>query len=81
MILPQPCDEPKAEAEQIKAPLAAFRRANLELELNQDKILITASQVKAILRFCAPDQAATPTSGLPESRWGGGCGRSGKAGA
>ncbi len=32
---------PKAEAEQIKAELAAFLRETLKLELNQDKTLIT----------------------------------------
>ncbi len=35
---------PKAEAEEIKARLAAFLRETLGLELNQDKTLITHSR-------------------------------------
>ena len=38
---------PKAEAEQIKARLAAFLRDDLKLELNQDKTLITHARSRA----------------------------------
>jgi group II intron reverse transcriptase/maturase len=38
---------PKAEAEQIKARLAAFLRDDLKLELNQDKTLITHARTGA----------------------------------
>ncbi len=38
---------PKAEAEQIKAQLAAFLRETLKLELNQDKTLITHARTSA----------------------------------
>jgi len=38
---------PKAEAEQIKAQLAAFLRETLALELNQDKTLITHARARA----------------------------------
>jgi group II intron reverse transcriptase/maturase len=38
---------PKAEAEQIKATLAAFLRETLKLDLNQDKTLITHARTSA----------------------------------
>jgi hypothetical protein len=38
---------PKAEAEQIKARLAAFLRDDLKLELNEDKTLITHARTQA----------------------------------
>jgi group II intron reverse transcriptase/maturase len=38
---------PKAEAEQIKARLAAFLREDLKLELSQDKTLITHARTQA----------------------------------
>src|SRR2546429_5941103 len=38
---------PKAEAEQIKARLAAFLRETLALELNQSKTLITHARTRA----------------------------------
>jgi group II intron reverse transcriptase/maturase len=38
---------PKAEAEQIKARLAAFLRDDLRLELNQDKTVITHGRTRA----------------------------------
>jgi group II intron reverse transcriptase/maturase len=38
---------PKAEAEQIKAGLAAFLRETLKLELNQDKTVITHARTSA----------------------------------
>ena len=38
---------PKAEAEQIKAGLAAFLRETLELELTPDKTLITHARTRA----------------------------------
>jgi Type II intron maturase/Reverse transcriptase (RNA-dependent DNA polymerase) len=45
---------PKAEAEQIKAALAAFLRETLKLELNQDKTLITHARTSAA-RFLGYD--------------------------
>src|SRR2546429_8464150 len=38
---------PKAEAEQIKARLAAFLREDLKLELSEDKTLITHARTQA----------------------------------
>ena len=45
---------PKAEAEQIKAALAAFLRETLALELNQSKTLITHARTRAA-RFLGYD--------------------------
>ena len=74
---------PKAEAEQIKARLAAFLRETLGLELNQDKTLIThaRSQPARFLGYditvqhCDTQDSPAAAGGQREDRAAGAAGR------
>jgi group II intron reverse transcriptase/maturase len=58
---------PKAEAEDIKARLAAFLRETLGLELNQDKTLITHARTQRRGSSATTSPSGTATRNSPEA--------------